>query len=387
MTKILVNGALGKMGRMLAASAMETEGFEVVAGVDKYAAGAKLSFPLFERLADCGLAADVLIDFSRPDALAELLPYAKAQKLSLVLATTGYSKEQMDEVRAAAKEIPVFKTANMSIGVNVLLNLAKRAAIDLKGFDIEIIERHHNTKIDAPSGTALLFADGISDALRDRPEYVFGREGVAKREKDEIGIHAVRGGTLTGEHEIDFYGSDESVILSHHAASRRIFAIGALRAAEFITEKGPGLYDMQDLLLQNAGVTQVRAEVGQSLVTLPDAARAAETFLKMAELGVNIDMIAQVSPGGVAFTIAEQEVEKAAAALNGAEIKTGLVKLTAAGLGMEKQCGIAAGIFGELARLGLKPLLVTTSEIQVSILLKADEAERAASALHEAYRA
>ena len=182
MLSILINGALGKMGRTLAACAVE-QGFGVSAGVDRYAAGAKCSFPLYERLCDCREQADVLVDFSRPDALEELLSYALERRLPLVL--------------------------------------ARQAASELHGFDIEIVEKHHKTKADAPSGTALLLAEGLKQGLPEERQYVFGRQGLCPRQPQEIGIHAVRGGSVAGDHEILFLGEDETVTLSHSAASRR----------------------------------------------------------------------------------------------------------------------------------------------------------------------
>lgn len=389
MTTIIINGALGKMGRFLASCAVEL-GFPVIAGIDKYAAGAKLSFPLFESLGECNLDADVLIDFSRPDALDEILAYGLSKGIALVLATTGYSAEQNQQILEASRQIPIFKTANMSIGVNVLLTLAQKAALDLRDFDIEIIEKHHNTKVDAPSGTALLLADGIQSALSTKREYVFGRQGVSKRESDEIGIHAIRGGNMAGDHDILFLGNDEILTLAHHSASRRIYAVGALKAAQYISGCRPGIHDMQDLLLQNAGVTSIRSEQGQAFISIDGMgpAQAAQLFSALADMDINIDMIAQSRPGdALSFTMEERDAEKAASILKGAKIETGVVKLTAVGLGMEKQRGIAAGIFKQVAELKIEPLLVTTSETQVSMLMTQQDAQMAAVALKKAYSA
>ena len=386
MLSILINGALGKMGRTLAACAVE-QGFGVSAGVDRYAAGAKCSFPLYERLCDCREQADVLVDFSRPDALEELLSYALERRLPLVLATTGYTAEQEALVQQAAKELAIFRTANMSLGVNVLLELARQAASELHGFDIEIVEKHHKTKADAPSGTALLLAEGLKQGLPEERQYVFGRQGLCPRQPQEIGIHAVRGGSVAGDHEILFLGEDETVTLSHSAASRRIFANGALKAAGYIVSQRPGLYNMRDLLLQNAGVTHLRAEQGQALVTLPDGGRgAAELFQGLASLDINVDMLAQSArEESFSFTLREEDLPRAKELLDGAKLVLGLVKLTVLGQGMEKQRGIAAGVLSQLAQVQAHPLLVTSSETQISLLLGEEEAQLAADALRRRY--
>ncbi len=385
MISILINGALGKMGRLLAACAVE-QGYYVAAGVDRYAAGAKASFPLYESLDDCAVQADVLVDFSRPDALDDILRYARAHSMPLVLATTGYSPEQSAAIVAAAKELPVFRTANMSVGVNVLLELAKKAASELAGFDVEIVEKHHKTKVDAPSGTALLLADGVREALAEPRSYVFGRQGVAPRDSGEIGIHAVRGGSVTGEHELFFLGEDETVTLAHSASSRRIFALGALQAAAFVTQKNPGLYDMRDLLLQDAGVTHLRMEDGQTLVTIPAGIDPGKLLRSLAEQDVNIDMLARsTARESFSFTITEEHARRAAKELECATLTFGLTKLTILGQGMEKQRGIAAGIFETLDEADVHPLLVTSSEIQVSLLFTGEEAGRATAALRARY--
>lgn len=383
MPSILINGVLGKMGRMIVQCAVES-GDPVAAGVDRYAAGATASYPLFESLPACTAQADVLIDFSRPDALDDILAYALPRKMPLVMATTGYTQEQEEKIRQAAKTLPIFKTANMSLGVNVLMNLAKQAASALGGYDIEIVETHHNTKVDAPSGTALLLADGIRDALPDERTYVFGRHGTQRRSKADIGIHALRGGTVAGEHEIFFFGDDETVTLKHTAASRRILAIGALKAANYIVKQSAGLYSMRDLLLENAGVTHLGSQDKQALLTLPAQADVPALLDELARLDVNVDMIAQSSPDApFSFTIdasALGGIQKLLANVN-ATVLPDCVKLTVCGEGMEKQRGIASAVFAELARIGARPLLITTSETQISLLLRPQDEQKARAAL------
>ncbi len=246
--KILISGALGHMGRAVAAQA-SADGIEIVAGVD--ALQGDCSFPChtsFDALPDCSGA--VIVDFSRPEALPSLLAYAVKNHLPVVLATTGYTPEQEQEVDQAARQIPVFRSANMSVGVALLRHLCQEAAKVLgETFDVEIVEAHHNRKVDAPSGTALLLFDAIKNAY-DEPRYAqLGRGGRnCKRQHNEIGIHALRGGTVTGEHEVCFFGPAERIRLSHSAEDRSVFASGALKAAAYLQGKAPGRYTMEDLV-------------------------------------------------------------------------------------------------------------------------------------------
>lgn len=246
--KILISGALGHMGRAVAAQA-SADGIEIVAGVD--ALQGDCSFPChtsFDALPDCSGA--VIVDFSRPEALTSLLAYAVRNHLPVVLATTGYTPEQEQEVDQAARQIPVFRSANMSVGVALLRHLCQEAAKVLgETFDVEIVEAHHNRKVDAPSGTALLLFDAIKNAY-DEPRYAqLGRGGRScKRQHNEIGIHALRGGTVTGEHEVCFFGPAERIRLSHSAEDRSVFASGALKAAAYLQGKAPGRYTMEDLV-------------------------------------------------------------------------------------------------------------------------------------------
>ena len=243
--KILLSGAAGRMGRAVAKRAAEL-GVEIAAGVDAQAC--ELPFPCHRSFAGVTEQADAIIDFSRPEVLPELLAWATAHHVPAVLATTGYTGAQLREIDRAAQVIPVFRSANMSLGVAVLRLLAMKAAKALgEDFDIEIVEAHHNQKADAPSGTALALRDAICSVRPLRT--VYGREGrQAKRSPDEIGVHALRGGTVAGEHEICFFGPMERIRLSHSAENREVFAAGALRAADFLRGVGPGLYSMDDML-------------------------------------------------------------------------------------------------------------------------------------------
>lgn len=246
--RILLCGANGKMGKVVYECASAFENTDVVAGVDPY--GENDNFPVYRSFDDVDTKADVIIDFSHPALLSSMLKFATENKIPAVVATTGLDENGLNLIKKASKEIPVFFTANMSLGVNLISELAKKAAAVLSpGFDIEIVEMHHNQKIDAPSGTALLLADEISSVLENEPVYEFDRHSKRmKRSKNEIGISSVRGGTIVGEHEIIFAGTDEVIKISHSAYSKKLFANGAINAAKFIVNAQSGLYSMKDVL-------------------------------------------------------------------------------------------------------------------------------------------
>ena len=250
MTKVILHGCNGKIGRAITRLVKEQDNIEIVAGIDPYL-NEPNNYPVFANINECNIEADVIIDFSTATAVKALLDYSTKMQLPVVVCTTGLSQEDINAVHAASKEVPVFFSANMSLGVNLLIALAKRATEVLgdSGFDIEIIEKHHNQKVDAPSGTALMIADAITDVLNDKPEYVYDRHAVRKkRSKDEIGIHAVRGGTIVGEHDVLFAGNDEIIEIKHTAMSKEVFAVGAIRAAKFVADKAAGMYSMQNMI-------------------------------------------------------------------------------------------------------------------------------------------
>lgn len=248
MTKIILSGANGKMGRVIQNVVSLRDDCEIVAGVDLNTEST--SFPVYADINEITEKADVIIDFSNPVLLDNLLAYSKANKMPLVIATTGYDDNQKAQINDASKECPIFFTYNMSMGINLLANLAKKAVSVLgSDFDIEIIEKHHNQKIDAPSGTALMLADAICDEIDNDMKYEYDRHSKReKRTKNEIGLHAVRGGTIVGEHDIMFCGRDEIITLSHSARSKEIFAVGAVNAAVYMNGKDAGLYDMAELI-------------------------------------------------------------------------------------------------------------------------------------------
>lgn len=245
MTNIAICGANGKMGKTIYNCIKEREDCTVVAGIDLYTEQ-YADFPIVESPDKLPVKPDVIIDFSNPASLDALLDYCLSTGTPVVVASTGYSDEQIAKIKAAAEQIPVFFTFNMSLGINLLVTLAKKAASVLGDqFDIEIVEKHHNQKIDAPSGTAIMLANAINETLDNSKTYVYDRHSRRqKREKSEIGMHAIRGGTIVGEHDVIFAGHDEVITLSHSAASKTVFAEGSINAAIFIKDRGAGLYDM-----------------------------------------------------------------------------------------------------------------------------------------------
>ncbi len=247
MVKILLNGCLGKMGQAVESCINERDDVMISCGVD-IAEGEK-TYPVYTCFVDVKETPDVIIDFSNPLVLDDMLSFAEKHHTPVIICTTGFSEAQVQKIKDTAEKLPVFYSGNMSLGVNVLIALSKMAAKVLSNsFDVEIIEKHHNRKLDAPSGTALMIADAISEEMNDA-QYTYDRHAYRrKREHNEIGIHSVRGGTIVGEHEVIFAGHDEVVSLKHQAQSRGVFAAGAVNAALFLKDKPAEMYDMSDLL-------------------------------------------------------------------------------------------------------------------------------------------
>lgn len=248
MTKILLSGCCGRMGRFVAEAVAQRKDCEIVAGID-IVDDSTLGFPVFANYDEVEVKSDIIIDFSNPTLIPSMLAYAEKTKIGIVLATTGLTDEQIKEVETASKNVPVFFSYNMSLGVSLLCELSKTAAKVLgNGFDVEIVEAHHNQKVDAPSGTAIMLGNAVK---KEMPDAYFEYDRHSKREKrhtNEIGIHSVRGGTIVGEHEVIFAGNDEILKLSHSARSRAIFANGAVNAAVFLKNKESGMFNMGDLV-------------------------------------------------------------------------------------------------------------------------------------------
>lgn len=251
MIRLLLQGCHGRMGEGVTEVLRNAEDIEIVAGIDKAEKVHRQPFPVFRRLGDCPVQCDVLLDFSRPDALQSILLYATAKKIKVIIGTTGHSQEQIKELKKASEKIPVLFTPNMSYGINITVELVKKAAEVLgNDHDIEIVERHHNKKVDSPSGTTTWIANQINHVLNDSKQFVYGRKSQGNpRRSEEIGIHSVSGGNICGENQVLFFGEDEVLEITHRVYSRKSYAWGAVRAIRFIVDRPAGLYTMQDLFL------------------------------------------------------------------------------------------------------------------------------------------
>ena len=250
MVRVIMNGCNGKMGQVITGIIAEDAQAEIVAGIDVYD-GIKNPYPVFSNIADCNVDADVIIDFSNAKAIDGLLDYVEAKKMPVVLCTTGLSEEQLQRVEKVSKEVAVLKSANMSLGINTIMKLLQQAVqvFAPAGYDVEIVEKHHNQKLDAPSGTAIALADSMNEVMDHQYEYIYDRsQRRQKRDAKELGISAVRGGTIAGEDEGIFAGTDEVIEIKHTAYSKAVFAKGAVEAAKFLAGKPAGLYDMSHVI-------------------------------------------------------------------------------------------------------------------------------------------
>lgn len=250
MVRMIMHGCNGKMGQVITGICKEDENIEIVAGIDPYT-GLKNDYPVFAKIGECNVEADVIVDFAAAPAVDDLLAYSIEKQIPVVLCTTGLTEEQLQKVEETSKKVAVLKSANMSLGINMLMDLLQKAAKILApaGFDMEIVEKHHNQKLDAPSGTALALADSINEALNNAYDYKYDRsQERKKRDKYEIGIQAVRGGNIVGEHEVIFAGTDEVIEFKHTAYSKAVFAKGAVEAAKFLAGKPAGRYEMSDVI-------------------------------------------------------------------------------------------------------------------------------------------
>jgi len=319
------------------------------------------------------------------------------RKLPLIIATTGHTSEDKERIRKLSRELPIFLAANMSLGVNLLRELIQQAATVLgESFDIEIVEKHHNLKKDAPSGTALFLADALNEVFLNSKKYVFGRQTRTEtRQSAEIGIHAVRAGTIVGEHEILFAGKDEVVEFRHAAYSRQIFAVGALQAVRFLLGKPPGLYGMKEMITANSTVTRLYVSEEESLITLYrvpcDTEKIAAVFRGLAGRNISVDMISQTAPVegrvNISFTLPRADVGKTENLLAPyqAEVQREIVKLAVEGPGMETQSGVAARLFEAMAAADIAIHTVTTSETKIACLIGPEDAEKAVKVIKEAF--
>ena len=250
MTRVIMHGCNGRMGQMITGIVANDPDVDIVAGVD-VSDHIKNNYPVFKSISECDAQADVIIDFANASAVDVLLEYAAGRQIPVVLCTTGLSEAQLEHMKKASEKVAILKSANMSLGINTIIKMLKTATSVFcpAGFDVEIVEQHHHNKLDAPSGTALALADSVNEALGNEYEYVYDRSNRReKRPKKEIGISAVRGGSIVGDHDVIFAGMDEVVTISHTAYSRAVFGKGAVAAAKFLADKGPGMYDMSDVI-------------------------------------------------------------------------------------------------------------------------------------------
>ncbi len=388
MIKILIYGCGGTMGHVLAKVAQAASDIEIAAGVDPVADAAAFSFPVYAQLDDCKEDFDVIIDFSRPESLADLLNGARKKKSPVIIATTGHTAEDKERIQEYSVLFPLFQAANMSLGINLMSDLIQKAAAVLgEQYDIEIIEKHHNLKKDAPSGTAYQLADKINQVFMNSKNYVFGRHTTTDaRYVRDIGIHAVRGGTIVGEHQVLFAGTDEIVEIRHSAYSKQVFASGALQAVRFIVGKPPGNYSMKDMLAEDTTVTHMYTSDDEALVAMDhipyDPNKITQIFKTIGEKKINLDMISQTAPVldkvSISFTIPRKDVEPAMAILKNfqsswpqlqIDVLTDITKITVQGPGMEIQSGVAAQVFEVMTGKGIALKAITTSETKISYII------------------
>ena len=400
MIKILLAGCCGKMGQAITSLVSQTENMQIVGGVDVFQ-GVPCPYPVFSHISDCTVTADVIIDFSRPDSLCELLDYAVERCMPLVISTTGHTQEQRELIQEASEHCPLFFSGNMSVGLNLMLNLLKTSTKILgDSYDIEIVEKHHNQKVDAPSGTALMIADVINATAGGDMVYTYDRHTASqKRGKRELGIHSLRGGTIVGEHTVIFAGQDECFEITHKAQSRQIFAIGALRAASFLLNKGNGLYNMNDVISQDQTVTQVYAQCDDAVITVCNVPMGDclldQIFGTLAEAEINVDMISQATPVNgtvsLSFSIPKTDLLLALSLLEKLtdrreiSVYDDICKLSAEGIGMEHQSGAASKFLHALSDHGIPVYLITTSETKIACCIPGKDAERAAAVIKQQF--
>jgi 4-hydroxy-tetrahydrodipicolinate reductase len=404
MLRVILHGCCGSMGQAFISHAATDAEVLVVAGVDPAHPSKPASFPIFKKLMDCPVEADVVIDFSAPSALPDLLEGVEEKGIPVIIGTTGYSDDEQAMIRHKSLTCAIFRATNLSRGESVISDLARNAAVALgEEFDIEITDKHHRRKVDAPSGTAYALADAINKELLQSKHYIFGRYGrMAQRSRREIAIHAIRGGSIVGEHEVLFAGDGESVIVKHIAHSNHIFAVGAIRAARFMLRKSSGYYTMKDLILENSAITNVYMSDDESLITLnrlPDVPQTISRLFKcLGEGSINIDMISQTAPldnrVSISFTLSRSDADKAMTLVTAlceefagstVDILRQCTKITVEGAGMERQSGVASRIFDIMAASRIPIKSVTTSETKISYVIGKDETARALEAIQQTF--
>lgn len=388
MTNIIIHGCNGKMGQVVAAMAAKQADIKIVAGIDRSTDTTNNPFPVYASFSECHEECDVIIDFSLPRALPSLLEGAISKNCALVIATTGFTQKDLENIRVYSKKIPIFQAANMSIGINLMTQLIQKTAQVLgDSFDIEIVEKHHNEKVDAPSGTAYALADAINEVFLNSKNYIYGRHSKSdRRSPSDMGIHSIRGGTIVGQHSVLFAGRDETIEIEHTAYSKQIFAVGALRAARYMSNKAPGLYDMKNVLDDRSPVTNIVTQGNILLVSIRSAPAKLNTIANVYKefAGDNsyLELISQTSPADrmsdVTFAISADDLKKAekfchdlASEDNELIIKldTNMVKMTIEGLGLEQQPKVAATVFELLNSHNIPIKASVTSNLKVDCFI------------------
>ena len=400
MIRLLINGILGRMGHALCTAAEESDSFTVAGGVDRVV-DAAFPYPVFPNLSSADVPFDVIIDFSVPAALEDELRFACANGKPLVVGTTGLTDRHIRMLKNASVRIPVFMSGNMSLGVNLQMDLVRNASAALgPSFDVEIIERHHRTKKDAPSGTALMLAGAVAGSASGDYDYVYGRHEKDRARSDhEIGFHSVRGGTLVGEHEVSFIGKDEVVSVTHQAFSKRVFAEGALRAASYVSGRGPGFYNMENIVTEHSVVSLVTSLPDQAVIHLSgaqnDPGLVRDVFRSVSDQGIFVDMISCSAPDGeslsLAFSVPDSYLSEALRAVGrvngvtGVHSESDLVKVTVEGSGMALRKGIAAQVLSALHIAGIHPSIITTSETKIEFCVVSALADTAVSTVEKEF--
>lgn len=388
MTKIIIHGCNGKMGQVVASMAATQPDIEIIGGIDRFPDTFDNPFPVYTSLNECPGDCDVIIDFSLPQALPSLLESAIKRKCALVIATTGFSEKEQQTIEACSKKIPIFQAANMSIGINLMYQLIQKSAQVLgDSFDIEIIEKHHNEKVDAPSGTAYALADAINEVFLNSKNYIYGRHSKNDvRSPSDMGIHSIRGGTIVGQHTVLFAGNDEVIQVEHTAYSKQIFAVGALKAAKYMAHRAPGLYNMKNVLDERSPVTNIVTQDDIVLVTFHQIpARLnliSSIYRELAGENNYLELISQTSPEDgmmdITLALSMDDVEKVESFCNDLAAKypklmvkldANITKLTIEGLGLEQQPRIAATAFELLTNHNIPLKASVTSNIKIDCFI------------------
>ncbi len=404
MTRIIINGCFGRMGQVLTSAIQNQDEMNVVAGIDLTIPPGHSGFPVYNSLETCTVDADVIIDFSHPDCIIEILPVAASRKIAVVIATTGLGQKHHDLIKKYSQNIPVFHSANMSLGINLIKDLIKKTASVLGcGYDIEIVEMHHRLKKDSPSGTGLILFNALNEVFEPKKRAVCGRESDNQlRSSEEIGIHSLRGGTIIGEHDVIFAGPDELVSIGHKAYSRQIFAQGAIQAAKYIAGKSPALYTMDKMISESNVVTNLYIVDDEVLITIGNIPAKMSVVTSLFEAlsceEVNIDMISQtIQPEGlttVSFSLFKPDLQKTERVIKELVHKypevfyttdSSVSKITVEGPGMEQQSGVAYKVFSSLEKEGISVKAVSTSETKISSIIDFGDKEKAVSILKKIF--